>query len=131
MAFKRFFTLFMLVFLPFYLLNCTKDDRSYRDSDRPDFYLPNAFGIYKGGDRYFHPVKKTSSPELTYFEMTIYNKDLQVFQCDTTNTTCGWNGKHNGEYVSEGQYYYEIEYRLKGHSKTCHAKSQLAVLVYE
>lgn len=112
-------------------LRCT-EDKEFRKADRDDLYLPTGFAIEKD-ELYvdYQPRRKDSALTFTYFEMTIFSKDVQIFQCDTTNDAlCGWDGKSNGEYVEAGQYFCEVRYRLENIDQTFEAETHLEVIIH-
>ena len=106
------------------LIGCEKSGQLQK-RDQNLFFVPTVFSPDGNGINDGYIVEKPRKPKLRYFEMTIYDKERKLYNCTSNKFICGWDGKVNGHYVSAGNYYCVIKYRLKGDPETYHIKTPI------
>lgn len=121
---------YLIVCLPLFLAFCT-EERTYKNQGQDLFIMPTAFSPNNDGDNdHYQVVKKYNEfeEELAFFEMTIVNKERQVFQCATQGKICDWDGRINDSLASPGHYFCKIHYRIDGGTDTLKAQTRIRVL---
>ena len=92
--------------LPNTLSSATSSSNLARTTQKPLFYVPNAFAP-DGVNKLFGP--KGQFFDYSLFEMVIYNRwGEELYRTDDINK--GWDGKHNGEIAQLGSYVYMIRF---------------------
>lgn len=79
-----------------------------------DLNIPNVFTPNEDNINDYYIIKPIEN--LSDFSITIYNRwGKKVFETNNINTS--WDGRSNGEYCSEGVYYYVIQYQKENETK--------------